>query len=71
MQTNVPVFAYVDGNDDLMVQVHPSYPAERARAATQSEIELSALRGEEGWIMTMVDSAIMARLERDVQDEES
>lgn len=60
---NVNVLAYVDHCGDLWVNVHPCYPAERARPATRAERIASAAAGDEGWIATTISARTLARLE--------
>ena len=57
------VQAYVDLDGSLMVQVHPCYPAERARMATPAEWRSSQQVGGEGWIETLVSERTMRRLD--------
>lgn len=57
------VKAYVDLDGSLMVEVHPCYPAERARMATEAERRSSMRVGGEGWIQTLVSARTLARLE--------
>lgn len=61
--TTVTVRAYVDLSGDLMVEVHPCHPAERARRATKAECAASEAAGDEGWIETTISARTLARLE--------
>lgn len=67
MSANVTVCAYVDGSGDLMVKVHPFYPAERARRATKAERAASEAAGDEGWIETAISERTMRRLDARVE----
>lgn len=63
MSATVTVRAYIDLSHDLMVEVHPCHPAERARRATKADCLASAAAGEEGWIETTISARTLARLE--------